>query len=43
MQVEKPEAMSDEDLKDYFSAAYAIVSGKLTKAKRKELGLAGSP
>ncbi len=40
VQVESADAMGDEDLQDYFRAAYDIVASKLTKAKRKELGLA---
>ncbi len=39
VQVETPEAMSDEDIKLYIQQAYTIVAGKLTKARRAELGL----
>jgi len=39
VQVETPEAMSDEDLKAYFVAAHAIIAKKLTKAARRDLGL----
>jgi len=39
VQVQTPDAMSDEDLQDYIRTAYGIVMGKLTKAQRKELGL----
>lgn len=43
VQVETADAMSDQDLQDYIRAAYGIVAAKLTKAKRKEIGLADSP
>jgi len=39
VQREEASAMSDEDLKSYIQMAYTIIVGKLTKAKRKELGL----
>lgn len=39
VQVETADAMSDEDLGDYIRAAYSIVTGRLTKAQRNELGL----
>ena len=42
VQVQAPGAMADEDLQDYVRTAYDIVAGKLTKAKRRELGLADS-
>ena len=43
VQIEEADAMIDEDLQDYFRAAHAIVTAKLTKAKRTEIGLADSP
>lgn len=39
VQVETPEAMSDENLKFHFKAAHEIIAAKLTKAKRAELGI----
>lgn len=42
VQVESDDAMSDGDLRDYMKTAYEIVMAKLTKAKRKELGLTAS-
>jgi predicted DNA-binding protein (MmcQ/YjbR family) len=39
IQVAEPGAMSDEDIEAHIEAAYQIVSRKLTKAARKELGL----
>ena len=39
VQVENDAAMEDRDLKAYIEAAYLIIAAKLTKAKRKELGL----
>jgi len=39
VQVTNPDALNDEDTKAYIQAAYDIVKAKLTKAKRKELGL----
>ncbi|MEX3008706.1 MmcQ/YjbR family DNA-binding protein [Hoeflea sp. TYP-13] len=39
VQIESPEAMSDDDLRSYIGAAHIIVAGKLTRALRKELGL----
>ncbi len=39
VQVETAKAMGDQDLKAYIEAAYFIIVGKLTWAKRKELGL----
>ncbi len=39
VQVEEADAMSDRDLQDYIRTAYDIVAGKLTKARRKELGI----
>lgn len=43
VQIESADAMSDQDVRDYIQAAYSIVMGKLTKAQRKELGLALPP
>ena len=34
--------MSDEDVRAYIQTAYEIVARKLTKAKRREIGL-GEP
>ncbi len=39
VQVTTDEAMSDEDLRSYIESAYEIICGKLTKAKRADLGL----
>lgn len=39
IQIEDSEAMSDEDIRGHIETAYSIVSGRLTRAKRKELGL----
>lgn len=39
VQLIAPDAMSDADIKDYIQQAYTIITGKLTKAKRAELGL----
>ncbi len=40
VQIAAPDAMTDEDIKSQIEAAYRIVAGKLTKAARRELGLA---
>ncbi len=32
-------AMPEEDIKTYINEAYTIISNKLTKAKRKEIGI----
>lgn len=37
--IEETNAMSSEDIKAYIEAAHKIVAQKLTRAKRKELGL----
>jgi len=37
--LQEPGAMSDADLKAYIRNAYDIISKKLTRAQRKELGL----
>ncbi|MGH1349700.1 MAG: MmcQ/YjbR family DNA-binding protein [Methyloligellaceae bacterium] len=39
VQLQSSDAMSDEDIKSHIEAAYEIICAKLTKAKRKELGL----
>jgi len=39
VQITTPEAMSDEDIRAYIKTAYDIISQKLTRAKRKELGI----
>lgn len=39
VQVTTKDAMSDEDIRSYISGAHAIISGKLTRAIRSELGL----
>ena len=39
VQIETADAMSDQDIKDYIKAAYFMIMGKLTKARRKELGV----
>lgn len=39
IQVVDPGAMSDKDLKANIAAAYRIIAGKLTRAKRAELGI----
>lgn len=43
VQVETAAALSDQDLRDYIRTAYGIIMAKLTKAKRKELGLSLPP
>ncbi|WP_319533239.1 MmcQ/YjbR family DNA-binding protein [uncultured Cohaesibacter sp.] len=39
VQLQYPDAMSDEDLKLHLDAAYEIIARKLTKTVRRELGL----
>ncbi|TYC49378.1 MmcQ/YjbR family DNA-binding protein [Rhodobacterales bacterium] len=39
VQLERPDALSDADLKAYIVAAHGIIAGKLTRKTRKELGL----
>jgi len=39
VQLETPEAMNDADISAYINEAHAIISRKLTKAQRAELGL----
>lgn len=42
IQVQDPDAMSDQEVRAYIQTAYEIVTQKLTKAKRREIGL-GDP
>lgn len=39
VQVAEPDALSNDDLKTYLADAHEIIAAKLTKAKKKELGL----
>lgn len=39
VQIDSEDAMSDDDLKDYISAAYTIILGKLTRKQRRDLDL----
>ena len=39
VQLQSADALSQDDLKNYITAAHQMVSAKLTKAKKKELGL----
>ena len=39
VQVEKADALSDADLRDYISAAHDIMAAKLTRAQRQAAGL----
>ncbi len=39
VQLETAKAMSNKDIKLYIQQAHSIITGKLTKAKRAELGL----
>ncbi|WP_169568830.1 MmcQ/YjbR family DNA-binding protein [Sneathiella limimaris] len=39
VQIQTPDAMSDEDLKAYIQTAYDIIASKLSKAVRKELDI----
>lgn len=39
IQVLGPDAMTDDDLKDYLKTAHEIVADKLTRKMKKELGL----
>ena len=39
VQLGTPDALPDGDIRRYIEQAHAIVAAKLTKAKRKELGL----
>jgi len=40
VQIENADALTDVDLRDYIEAAYRIITAKLTRKQRKELGLA---
>ena len=40
VQITGPDAMSDADLKAYVVQAHGLISGRLTRATRKALGLA---
>ena len=39
VQLERPDAMNDEEFRKHLVAAHEIIAAKLTKAKRVELGL----
>ncbi|NVK35971.1 MAG: MmcQ/YjbR family DNA-binding protein [Rhodobacteraceae bacterium] len=39
VQMNKPGALNDDELKQYITAAHALISSKLTRRARKELGL----
>lgn len=39
VQIDAHKAMDDDAIKEYINAAYAIITDKLTKTLRKELGL----
>jgi predicted DNA-binding protein (MmcQ/YjbR family) len=39
VQIESREAMSEKDIMAYIKAAHGIIAGKLSKAKRRDLGL----
>ena len=39
VQLQSDEAMSDSEIREYIERAHQIISAKLTKAKRRELGL----
>lgn len=39
VQLQSADAMPDDDIKRYITEAHRIVAGKLTRAKRTELGL----
>lgn len=43
VQLESPEAMSDADIQLYIRQAHTIIAGKLTRAKRAEIGLYTKP
>ncbi|MBN9672934.1 MmcQ/YjbR family DNA-binding protein [Roseibium aggregatum] len=40
VQLERPDVLSDGDVKAYIETAHKIIAGKLTKKLQKELGLA---
>jgi len=39
VQVQEPGALSDDNIRSYIEEAHTIIAGKLTRAKRAELGL----
>jgi predicted DNA-binding protein (MmcQ/YjbR family) len=39
VQIEDPATMGDDDIRSYIETAYTIISGKLTRAQRKSLGI----
>lgn len=39
VQLQRPDALNDEDTRAYIKIAHTLVIAKLTKAKRRELGL----
>lgn len=39
VQIKTKEAMSNDDVKDYINASYDIISKKLTKKQRSDLGI----
>lgn len=39
VQIDDPAAMNDDDLRSYIKAAHGLIAQKLTRAKRRELGL----
>lgn len=39
VQIVKKDALGGDDLRDYIKVAHTIMAGKLTKAKRREVGL----
>ena len=39
VQLQEPDAMTDEDVKSYLTQAHEIISAKLTRKQRQELGL----
>lgn len=39
VQVQAPDALTDDDIKSYVEEAHSIIAGKLTKKIRAELGL----
>ncbi|MBL4874120.1 MAG: MmcQ/YjbR family DNA-binding protein [Rhodobacteraceae bacterium] len=42
VQVQSPDGMSDQSIKDHIDAAYDIIAAKLTKAQRATLGIVTS-
>lgn len=39
VQLQTPDALNDADVKAYVAAAHELIAAKLTRAKRKEIGL----